>query len=115
VFPKWVTFITHDEIMGAYYEALNWHRVQDTFPAATLTFEFFTDSAKANGTYVRIFYNRTINETTDVILKGQLTNVISLNDFGTFIAGRINLTGITNITAECASTYNSSGYYYSTT
>lgn len=77
-------------------------------------FEFFTDSSVGNGTYVRIFYNKTINETTPVVLKGQLTNVISLNDFAAFIQGRITLSGITNLTTECASTYVSSGYYYGT-
>lgn len=84
--------------MGAFYEALNWHRVEDTFPAATLFFEFFKDSNKANAIYVRIFYNKTINETTDVVLMGQSTNVISLTDFATFITSRIKNTGITNLT-----------------
>jgi len=24
-FPKFISYVTHDEIMGAYFEALDWH------------------------------------------------------------------------------------------
>jgi len=48
----------------------------------------------------------------EIVFPGQTTNVISLSDFATFIAGRIALTGITNLATSCASNYTSTGDYY---
>jgi len=38
--------------------------------------------------------------------------VVALSDFATIIKARLNVTGITNLVTECASTYVSTGSYY---
>ena len=40
--PKFINYISHDEILGAFYRAIGWDHVKGALPASSLYFEFFT-------------------------------------------------------------------------
>ncbi len=41
--PKFINYISHDEILGAFYRAIGWSKhVKGALPASSLYFEFFT-------------------------------------------------------------------------
>ena len=45
--PKFINYISHDEILGAFYRAIGWKdHFKGALPASTLYFEFFTRQTK---------------------------------------------------------------------
>jgi hypothetical protein len=40
--PKFIDYISHDEILGAFYRAIGWNHLKGALPASSLYFEFFT-------------------------------------------------------------------------
>jgi len=71
--PGFVMYISHDEILGAFYRALGWDHVKGALPASTIYIEFyrnkqtqakesearFLGEAVDNDIKVRIFFNDT--------------------------------------------------------
>jgi hypothetical protein len=43
--PKYLMYITHDEILGAFYRALGWSHVKGALPASSLFIEFFKSAS----------------------------------------------------------------------
>ncbi|CDW89717.1 acpt protein [Stylonychia lemnae] len=110
--PKFLLYLSHDEIMSAYLEGLGFHQPYGSFPAAGIFFEFFRDSAQNNQIFVRTYFKQTLGETKSITLADQTSNVISLAAFQSTIAKRIQLSGITDIAKSCAEAYVSSNTYY---
>ena len=68
-------YITHNEILAAFYRAIGWAHTKDPLPASSLYFEFFRlyepaqqearflqeklSADSANDIYVRVFFNET--------------------------------------------------------
>jgi hypothetical protein len=40
--PKFIDYISHDEILGAFYRAIGWDHLKGALPASSIYFEFFT-------------------------------------------------------------------------
>lgn len=68
--PKFALYLSHDEIIGSFYEALGYHTVVGTMPAGALFLEFFKDTAKNNTLMVRTFMQPDINTTVNLNIKG---------------------------------------------
>jgi len=51
-FPKFINYVTHDEIIGAFLEGLGFHTALGAKPASGLYFEFFT---KNGALFVRTY------------------------------------------------------------
>lgn len=43
--PKFINYISHDEILGAFYRAIGWNHLKGALPASSLYFEFYTKDA----------------------------------------------------------------------
>jgi len=69
-------YISHDEILGAFYRALGWDHVKGALPASTIYIEFYRSKAQpaqkearflgvtdtTNDIKVRIFFNDTAGQ-----------------------------------------------------
>jgi len=44
--PKLVIYTTHDEIVGAFFEGLDWHQTAGVYPAGALYIEFFKETTE---------------------------------------------------------------------
>jgi hypothetical protein len=74
--PGFVMYISHDEILGAFYRALGWDHVKGALPASTIYIEFYRSKAQpaqkearflgvtdtTNDIKVRIFFNDTAGQ-----------------------------------------------------
>ena len=71
--PGFVMYISHDEILGAFYKALGWDHVKGALPASSLYIEFYrakqgSREAEArflqatNDIKVRVFFNDTAGQ-----------------------------------------------------
>jgi hypothetical protein len=40
--PKFINYISHDEILGAFYRAIGWDHLKGALPASSIYFEFFS-------------------------------------------------------------------------
>jgi len=69
--PKFIMYISHDEIMGAFFKALGSSHIKGALPASDIYIEFYTPATTSqerflqeqadSGIRVRFFYNDTVN------------------------------------------------------
>lgn len=55
-FPKLISYVTHDEILGAFFDGLGWHQTKGAVPAAALMMEFFSRENSGGEKFIRIWY-----------------------------------------------------------
>lgn len=77
--PGFVMYISHDEILGAFYKALGWNHVKGALPASSIYFEFyktapqpkearflnsekFLEQSNADQYKVKVFFNDTAGQ-----------------------------------------------------
>ena len=99
---KLITYVTHDEIIGALFKGMGAHRTKGAIPASSLFLEFFKDTSQNNAIFVRAYYKKSISKSKGVNVGGQTTSKMPIADFENIIRSRINATNITDLKTQCA-------------